>query len=111
MTTLTLVCGKNGALRSCKASGHADYAAKGYDIVCAAVTILIRTAMQTLSETDGVVFHADAAERGFLAFEVVAASEEKVKWLICMADFLEHGFSSLQSEYPQFVKLQKQILD
>ncbi len=111
MTTLTLVCGKNGVLRSCKASGHADYAAKGYDIVCAAVTVLMRTAMQTLSETDGVDFHADVKERGFLAFDVAAASEDKREWLICMADFLERGFSSLQSEYPQFVKLQKQILE
>ena len=111
MTAVTLVCGRDGVLRSCKAEGHADYAAKGYDIVCAAVSVLMRTAMQTLSETDGVVFHADAMERGFLAFDVAAASEGKRERLICMADFLEHGFVSLQSEYPQFVKLQKQILE
>ena len=65
--------------------------------------------MQTLSETDGIVFHADATQRGNLSFEVAQAAEEKTERLICMADFLEHGFRSLQSEYPQFVKLQKQI--
>lgn len=109
MTTITLVCGSDGALRSCRAEGHAGFAAKGYDIVCAAVTILMRTALQTLSETEGVVIHTDATERGVISFEVVQAAEEKTERLVCMSEFLEHGFCSLQSEYPQFVELQKQI--
>ncbi|MBQ6779902.1 MAG: ribosomal-processing cysteine protease Prp [Treponema sp.] len=108
MTTITLVCGKDGVLRSCVAEGHAGFAAKGHDIVCAAVTMLIRTAMQVLSETDGVTLHADTAERGFLAFEVEQAAGEKTERLVCITDFLECGLQSLQSEYPQFVRLQKQ---
>lgn len=109
MTTVTLVCGKNGALRSCKATGHAGFAAKGYDIVCAAVTVLVRTALQVLSETDGVTIQADTTERGMLSFLVEQADAEKTERLICTADFLERGMQSLQSEYPQFVKLQKMV--
>ncbi|MDE5614650.1 MAG: ribosomal-processing cysteine protease Prp, partial [Treponemataceae bacterium] len=58
MTTVTLVCGKDGAFRSCEAAGHAGFAAKGSDIVCAAVTILLRTAADVLSGMDGVVIRA-----------------------------------------------------
>lgn len=107
MTTVTLVCGKDGAFRSCEAAGHAGFAAKGSDIVCAAVTILLRTAADVLSGMDGVVVRTDTAGRGELAFAVVRAAAEKTERLVCTADFLERGLRSLQSEYPQFVRLQK----
>ncbi|MDE6704326.1 MAG: ribosomal-processing cysteine protease Prp [Treponemataceae bacterium] len=107
MTTVTLVCGKDGAFRSCEAAGHAGFAAKGSDIVCAAVTILLRTAADVLSGRDGVVVRANTAGRGELAFTVVRAAAEKAERLVCTADFLERGLRSLQSEYPQFVRLQK----
>ncbi|MDE6350386.1 MAG: ribosomal-processing cysteine protease Prp [Treponemataceae bacterium] len=107
MTTVTLVCGKDGAFRSCEAAGHAGFAAKGSDIVCAAGTILLRTAVDVLSGMDGVVVRADTTVRGELAFAVVRAAAEKTERLVCTADFLERGLRSLQSEYPQFVRLQK----
>lgn len=107
MTTVTLVCGKDGAFRSCEAAGHAGFAAKGFDIVCAAVTILLRTAVDVLSGMDGVTVRADTAGHGELAFAVVRAAAEKTERLVCTADFLERGLRSLQSEYPQFVRLQK----
>ena len=107
MTTVTLVCGKDGAFRSCEAAGHAGFAAKGSDIVCAAVTILLRTAADVLSGMDGVVVRANTTGRGELAFAVVRAAAEKTERLVCTADFLERGLRSLQSEYPQFVRLQK----
>ena len=108
MTDVALVCGKDGCIQSCKAMGHAGFAAKGYDIVCAAVTVLLRTAMQVLDQTDGVTIQADATERGMLSFTVTQAALDKTERLICTADFLERGLQSLQSEYPQFVRLQKQ---
>ncbi|MDE6736147.1 MAG: ribosomal-processing cysteine protease Prp [Treponemataceae bacterium] len=104
---MTLVCSKDGAFRSCEATGHAGFAAKGSDIVCAAVTILLRTAADVLSGLDGVVVRANMAGRGELAFTVVRAAAEKTERLVCTADFLERGLRSLQSEYPQFVRLQK----
>lgn len=107
MTTVTLVCGKDGAFRSCEAAGHAGFAAKGSDIVCAAVTILLRTAADVLLGMDGVTVRADTGGRGELAFAVVRAAAEKTERLVCTADFLERGLRSLQSEYPQFVRLQK----
>lgn len=107
MTAVTLVCDKNGAFRSCEATGHAGFAARGSDIVCAAVTILLRTAMDVLLGTDGVSVRADAGERGALSFAVERAAASKTERLVCTADFLERGLRSLQAEYPQFVRLQK----
>ena len=70
MIEVLLVCGKDGAFKSCNASGHAGFAAKGKDIVCAAVTELLRTAVQVLQKTEGmcplakILFIADKIEPG-----------------------------------------------
>lgn len=105
MTVVTLSCGKNGVLK-CEANGHADFSKKGTDIVCAAVTILLRTAMQVLSHTDDVFLAADTSTRGNLAFTAEAKdgnpkAEIRLEYA---ADFIRDGIKSLQKEFPENVK-------
>ena len=107
MTTVTLSYGKNGALKKCQANGHAHFSKKGNDIVCAAVTVLIRTAMQVLSHNENVLMIADASTRGNLSFTVEAKSEDSVTetQLICIGDFLRTGILALTKEFPENVIL------
>jgi len=110
MTVVRLIRGTNGEIHSCKAEGHSGYAAKGTDIVCSAVTVLLRTAMQVLSETPGVVLETDTSLRGNVYFSVKKEKPDTdtAARLICTGDFLEQGFSSLSKEYPANVELRKQ---
>jgi uncharacterized protein len=110
MTKIQLVRGVHGEIRSCRAEGHAEYSAKGTDIVCAAVTILLRTAMQVLSATDGVAVTSDTSLRGSVFFSVRADSPglEISARLICAGDFLEAGLCSLSGEYPGNIEFRKQ---
>ena len=108
MTDVTLVRDKAGCFKAFTATGHAGFAVKGSDIVCAAVTVLLRTALQLLSETDGVMVSADVASEGTLSMEVTYAAPEMEQRLICIADFLELGIGSLEAEYPQHIALRKQ---
>ena len=108
MTEVTLVRDKTGRFKAFNASGHAGFAEKGSDIVCSAVTVLLRTAIQLLSETDGVVINADVAAAGALSMEVTYAEPEMEQRLICIADFLELGIGSLEAEYPQNIALRKE---
>jgi uncharacterized protein len=110
MTSVLLVRSGTGVLRFCRADGHADFAAAGTDIVCSAVTILLRTVMQTLSETPGVKLEADTSTRGTLSFSVCVEkpSPETDVRLVYAGDFLEQGIKSLEDEYPVNVKLQIQ---
>lgn len=109
MTDVALERGKSGAFLSCKAEGHCEFAAKGSDIVCSAVTALLKTAMQVLSETSGVIVKADTASRGNLAFsvEVQKAEPETEPRLVCVADFISRGIGSIAAEYPQHVQLRE----
>ena len=51
MTEVVLVCGREGEFRRVSASGHASFAARGKDIVCAAETVLLRTALEVLQKS------------------------------------------------------------
>ncbi len=105
MTAVTLSTGKNGVLIKCQANGHADFSRKGSDIVCSAITILLKTAMQFLSRNKDVTLEADTSSRGNLAFcvEVTVDKPETEFCLKYTADFLREGFKTLSKEYPQNV--------
>ena len=107
MTVVTLSYGRNGAIKKCQANGHAGFSWKGSDIVCAAVTVLLRTAMQVLSHNENVVLMSDASARGALSFSVEAKSESPVTetQLVCIGDFLRTGFKALTKEFPENVIL------
>ena len=110
MISVSLARGKDGALASCRAQGHARFAEKGNDIVCSAVTVLLRTTMQALSETEGVIVRADAKARGALDFDVSAENAPAASRcaLVYAGRFLEAGIASLAREYPSNVELKIQ---
>lgn len=111
MISVTLSYGKNGVLKKCEANGHACFSKKGTDIVCSAVTILLRTAAELLSHTENVAFEADFASRGNLAFrvEVKEESPELESRLRCISDFIRVGIDSVSKEYPENVHLREEI--
>ncbi len=101
MVKILLVRG-DGSL-SLKADGHALFDRKGKDIVCAAVTVLARTAALTFEGRPGVDFNGDAPVRGEVAFTVRASGPAKAE-VNFAADFLSRGFESLAREFPQNVE-------
>jgi uncharacterized protein YsxB (DUF464 family) len=113
MTKVTLDYDKNRRTLSCNAKGHADFAVAGNDIVCSAVTVLLRTAIQVLSSMDGIKFESEAVERGTLSFcaEVSEAGSESEIRLECIRNFLETGLSSISVEYPDNVCFCKHLED
>lgn len=109
MTAVTLFTGKNGVLKKCKANGHADFSRKGSDIVCSAISILLKTAMQFLSRNKDVTLEADTSSRGNLAFcvEVKKSSLETEYCLKFTADFLRVGFNSLSKDYSKNISFEE----
>jgi uncharacterized protein YsxB (DUF464 family) len=90
---------REGRVLGFEAAGHAESAARGYDIVCAAFTVLARTAYGALKALPGIDVRGQAAEPGSLSFEVLspAASVERAAGI---ADFLVRGMGDLAREYP-----------
>lgn len=99
-----MVRAADGSLVSVEAHGHAGAGKPGFDIVCSAVTALIRTTLEVVAE-EGLIRSADSAGRGSLAFSVSAPEGESFPLLGYAARFLEKGIRSLSREYPESVRL------
>jgi uncharacterized protein YsxB (DUF464 family) len=93
-----------GLLRSCAISGHAGAGKRGTDIVCAAVSVLARTALQTLSAREGIELRGEAPERGIFRLEAEVSPEnrEARDFLAGAGAFLLEGLSSVARDYPDF---------
>jgi len=103
------VLDENGILRSCRAGGHAGAGKTGADIVCAAVSVLMRTAVRALSGAQGsgvkgITVRYDAPEPGLLFLEADYTAEGK-DFLYAAGVFLIEGLASVAEEYPENCKL------
>ena len=118
-----LSCSASGEFRHCEASGHAGFAKRGKDIVCSAVTIVLKTALLLLSDlssvnNDSISLITETASRGNLNFSIAINDEAKDKLLnevsirlMCIADFIRSGITSVSKEYPDCVQLSEHRLD
>ena len=104
MTQVCLTCSGDGCLKEVRASGHAGHGKTGHDIVCAAESFLLRTALEVLeSSGQGMVLEKDLARRGELSFRVTDPGDVDRQRLLCVADFIRLGMRSLSEEYPECV--------
>jgi uncharacterized protein YsxB (DUF464 family) len=94
----------DGTLRACKASGHAGAGKAGTDIVCAAVSALMRTALNVLSGRKGITVRGGAPEKGVLWLEADYDADGR-DFLFAAGVFLIEGLKSVAQEYPNRCKL------
>jgi uncharacterized protein YsxB (DUF464 family) len=92
---------EQGVLISCHIEGHAGNGPRGYDIVCAAVSVLARTALAVLSGREGIEVRGEAPERGQFALETRYTGSGKV-FLSAAGAFLLEGLESVAREYPAY---------
>jgi len=98
------VLDSGGILKSCRASGHSGAGKTGADIVCAAVTVLLRTALSVLSNREGISIKGSAPIPGELRLEADYKAEGK-DFLFATGVFLIDGLKSVAQEYPKNCKL------
>jgi uncharacterized protein YsxB (DUF464 family) len=90
----------DGTLRACRASGHSGAGKAGTDVICAAVSVLMRTALSTLSGRKGITLRGGAPEKGQLWLEADYDAEGK-DFLFAVGFFLTEGLNSVAREYPK----------
>jgi uncharacterized protein YsxB (DUF464 family) len=104
MIEADLVLERGELLRSCRVLGHAGAGRRGYDIVCAAVSVLVRTVLRVLSGREGVTVRSGAPERGELWLEVEGTAENR-EFLAAAGAFLREGLLSVSGEFPEFCQV------
>ena len=90
-----------GLLSGIQATGHSEAAAKGQDIVCASVSVLLRTLARTLESKDGVLVKGSADMRGEISLDIKVDSDALSDWLRGVTSYSLTGLKDLEAEYPQ----------
>ena len=93
-----------GLLRSCTVRGHANADSPGNDLVCAAVSILTRTAFRLFHEREGIELQGGAPERGVFWMETSYHGSGR-DFLKGAGAFLAEGFKSVSELYPEYCTL------
>ncbi|MDR1443524.1 MAG: ribosomal-processing cysteine protease Prp [Treponema sp.] len=88
-----------GALRACRVRGHAGLGPRGADLVCFAVSVLVRTVLRTLSGRPGIDVRGGAPNRGLLWMEADYKAEGR-DFLAAAGAFLVEGLRSVSEKYP-----------
>ena len=102
MIQARLLLDDQGAIRSFEASGHAGKGSRGFDLVCAAFTILARTAVRTIRDVEGATVEGSASEPGSMSWKVLEGGGERI---VGISDFLLTGLGDLALEYPDAIEL------
>ena len=109
MISAILYHGKDG-YSVCRISGHSGQAEAGRDIVCAAVSILGCTCVNSLESVCGLIPEVTQNEEGVLEFRLPEIPpEDNAKAQILMGA-LKQGLTDLADAYPRNVKLTIQTL-
>ena len=96
---------QGGALQGFTVSGHAGGGPSGEDIVCAAVSVLFRTAARLLELQPDIRIRGGARESGSMELQIEELPASRRRWLAGLSDFLLRGSRDLQEENPQVIVL------
>ena len=102
MITIAVVLDESELLKSCDIRGHAEAGKRGNNIVCAAVSVLARTAFSILSGREGIAVRGDASRRGVFTLKTEALNGDGRNFLAAAGTFLIEGLNSVAGEYPQY---------
>jgi len=105
MTEVRVWLGTDGVLRRVDSSGHAGTDGAGRDLVCAAASVLLRTAYEALAQVSGTRVEGSAPEPGRLWFSLKDFRPGDADRLRGIGDFLLTGLSGLEREHPGALKL------
>ncbi len=108
MTNVTLYS-SNKQLVGFKLEGHAGFDEEGYDIVCAAISILATTAINSI-ENVGKVKPMQVIDEEKAFIDIVLPnniSQEQRHDCEVMLSMFEQGLKDIVEQYPQFLKINR----
>ncbi len=101
MTRITLYKDFNGTIKGFKIDGHAGYADKGEDIVCAAISILAVNTQNSIESFCEDAFKQKSEEKSAL-MEFMIEDDPSHDAELLLKSF-ESGIIGISREYPDFV--------
>ena len=97
---------KNHRITGFQISGHAGYAAHGQDIVCAAVSFMATSVVNTLERQFGICGDVEVAD-GYLQYRLPdVLGAETIENAQSVLQVLVTGFQDLKEKYPKNILIQ-----
>lgn len=96
----------DGCLKRFAASGHARAGREGQDIICAAVTALLRTCARLLSGQPDLKVSGNAPEPGEMQLFLHDPPGDRLEWIRGITDFLLSGVQDLKAEFPEKLEIE-----
>ena len=97
---------RSGRLTGFSSKGHSGYSEEGSDIICAGVSALTITCVNSLESVCGIVPQIKGGTDGYLEAHLPSSVEtEKMHDAQVLFGALRQGLSDLAEQYPQFVEL------
>ena len=106
MIRLSVRLRADGCLAGFAASGHAGAGPKGGDPVCAAVTVLLRTAARVLAGQPDLRAEGESPAEGEMRLELAPPPEARREWVRGVTAVLVTGLADLDREFPGRMKLE-----
>ena len=104
MISATLYLGEDG-YTACRITGHSGQAEAGRDIVCAAVSILGCTCVNSLESVCGIIPLVTENDAGVLSFQLPEINPEENEKAQILMGALKQGLTDLADAYPRNVTL------
>ena len=104
MTTVTVFEDPTGIHRGFEISGHAGWADKGGDIVCAAISVLTITtvnSIETFALKEGEYEETVDDEGGYVKLEFYRAGHDTQ----LLIDSMLLGLRELEQKYPEYIRI------
>lgn len=103
MIKSTFYSDEAGEVVEFKLYGHAGFAQSGFDIVCAAVSILVINTVNSIETLVGANFSFQENEdEGFMHFTLVDKDNKQAKLLL---ESLRLGITSIEKEFSNYLKV------
>ncbi|MBR2824384.1 MAG: ribosomal-processing cysteine protease Prp [Clostridia bacterium] len=97
----------DGLYTGYRSKGHSGYAQAGSDIICAGISILETTCVNSMESLLGVRIAPDVnEEKGLMSFDLPALEGPQAEGAQLLMGALGQGCSDLQEAYPGFVKFE-----
>jgi uncharacterized protein YsxB (DUF464 family) len=98
---------EHGCLKHIAVLGHAEYVIGGQNIVCSAVTALVRTVAHAFTKYDDFKATVKAVQPGDLELWISAHPPKRLEWVKGVTEVLLTGIFDLEAEYPDSIEINR----
>jgi len=95
----------NGCIKELKAEGHGGVGERGSDILCSAVSVLLRSFAKVVYTSEAIKTEGKASERGSIYLLIRNVPGEKITWLQGMSGLVITGLRDLEREFPGNIRV------